>query len=30
MLKVVDGVGPLDEVFARILAALPRDRVVVG
>jgi adenylate kinase len=30
MLKVVNGVGALDEVFARILAALPRDRVATG
>lgn len=30
MLKVVDGVGALDEVFGRILAALPKDRAVVS
>ena|SRR5699024_8206601 len=30
MLKTVDGVGTLDEVFARVLAALPGDRVAAG
>ena len=30
MLKVVDGVGALDDVFARIVAALPKDRVAIG
>lgn len=29
-LKAVDGVGSLDEVFARILAVLPGDRVAAG
>jgi hypothetical protein len=30
MLKIVDGVGSLDEVFQRILAALPGDRVAAN
>lgn len=28
MLRAVDGVGELDDVFARIMAALPADRIV--
>lgn len=30
MLRVVDGVGELDQVFGRILAVLPADRIAAG